>query len=198
MVAFYVVWAGRTPGIYRSWKECESQVKGYSGARFKSFQDENLALASYGAGRALDSLDPRGETQPTLFSYSVGASCSGFSGTLEYRGVVTSTGREIFRVGPLPEGTQEIGDFLAVCHALALCVRRGLEVPVYSDSQKALAWIRRRKCGVALTRTAANRETANLVDRAEKWLAGNAWRNPILQWNPAWGNVPAAFLKKGW
>lgn len=195
-MTFYVVWAGRTPGIYNSWKECESQVKGFKGARFKSFADENLALASYGVGRALDSLDPYGSSGPVPMSYSVSASCSADNGFLEYRGVVTATGREIFRVGHLPEGSGDIGEFLAVCHALALCVRRGLEVPVYTDSQHAYTWIRRRKCGSALARTAAN-QTLNLVERAERWLAGNTWRSPVLQWNTkAWGDIPAALIRK--
>ena len=34
---FYAVRCGRTPGIYRSWPECNEQVSGFSGAVFKSF-----------------------------------------------------------------------------------------------------------------------------------------------------------------
>lgn len=191
-MTFYVVWEGRAPGIYRSWKECESQVKGFRGARFKSFQDEDLALASYGAGRALDAIDAYASPGPIPMSYAVGASAPDLVGDFEYRGVVTSAGREIFRIGPLPAGTREIGDFLAVCHALALCARRGLEVPVYTDSQMALTWIRRRRCGAELARTAAN-QTMDLVERAERWLSANHWRSPVLQWNKAWGKTPAIF-----
>lgn len=33
----YVVWIGRKPGIYTDWKSTETQVKGFFGARFKSF-----------------------------------------------------------------------------------------------------------------------------------------------------------------
>lgn len=196
-MTFYVVWAGRVPGIYHSWSECEQQVKGFKGARFKSFQDETVALASYGAGRALDPINPAPGAGPIALSYSVDASCRGNPGPVEYRGVVTGTGREVFRIGPLSEGTNNIGEFLAVCHALALCVKRGLETPVYTDSQTALAWIRRRKCGTALARTAANQTIFELVDRAEKWLAAHTWRNPVLQWNTrAWGEIPADFGRK--
>lgn len=196
-MTFYVVWAGRAPGIYTSWKECEPLVKGYKGARFRSFEDEGVALASYGAGRPLDTLDRGASAGPMALSYSVDASCRGNPGPVEYRGVVTGTGREIFRVGPLAEGTNNIGEFLAVCHALAFCAKRGLEVPVYTDSQTALAWIRHRKCGSALARNAASQETFNLVDRAEKWLASNTWRNPVLQWDTrAWSEIPADFGRK--
>jgi ribonuclease HI len=34
---FYAVRNGRTPGIYKSWKECEAQVRGFSNAEFEGF-----------------------------------------------------------------------------------------------------------------------------------------------------------------
>lgn len=41
---FYAVKNGRCPGIYLSWAECESQVKGFSNARYKKFCTEKEAL----------------------------------------------------------------------------------------------------------------------------------------------------------
>jgi hypothetical protein len=35
---FYAVSRGRRVGIYRSWLECEEQVRGFSGAIFKGFK----------------------------------------------------------------------------------------------------------------------------------------------------------------
>lgn len=35
---YYAVKSGRTPGVYETWSECEKQVKGYSGAVYKSFK----------------------------------------------------------------------------------------------------------------------------------------------------------------
>lgn len=34
---YYAVKAGRTPGIYNTWAECSSQVKGFPGANYKKF-----------------------------------------------------------------------------------------------------------------------------------------------------------------
>lgn len=34
---YYAVRVGRTPGIYLSWKECQAQIAGFSGAIYKSF-----------------------------------------------------------------------------------------------------------------------------------------------------------------
>jgi len=36
--AFYAVKKGRAPGIYKTWVECEAQVKGFAGAIFKGFR----------------------------------------------------------------------------------------------------------------------------------------------------------------
>ena len=35
--SFYAVAIGQKVGIFNSWDECEDQVKGYPGARYKSF-----------------------------------------------------------------------------------------------------------------------------------------------------------------
>ena len=49
---FYAVAAGRAPGIYSTWPECERQVKGFSGAKFKSFKTRDEAVAFVGGGSA--------------------------------------------------------------------------------------------------------------------------------------------------
>lgn len=40
---YYAVARGRTVGIYNSWAECEAQVKGFSGARYKKFDSPQTA-----------------------------------------------------------------------------------------------------------------------------------------------------------
>ncbi len=40
---YYAVRNGLKPGIYESWQECQEQVKGYSGAKFKSFTSKEEA-----------------------------------------------------------------------------------------------------------------------------------------------------------
>lgn len=46
---YYAVKNGRKPGIYNTWEECEAQVKGYPGAKFKKFNTETEALEFMGA-----------------------------------------------------------------------------------------------------------------------------------------------------
>ncbi|KAI3629884.1 hypothetical protein MIR68_011319 [Amoeboaphelidium protococcarum] len=42
---FYAVRVGRRTGIFKTWSECEAQVKGFSGAKYKKFTSESDALA---------------------------------------------------------------------------------------------------------------------------------------------------------
>lgn len=42
---YYAVKSGKIPGIYRSWSECEVQVKCYPGAVYKGFVTEKEAKA---------------------------------------------------------------------------------------------------------------------------------------------------------
>lgn len=42
--AYYAVKVGRSPGIYRSWPECEEEVRGFKGAKYKKFKTEKEAL----------------------------------------------------------------------------------------------------------------------------------------------------------
>lgn len=39
----YAVACGRNPGVYENWRDCKDQVKGYSGAVFKSFPSRQEA-----------------------------------------------------------------------------------------------------------------------------------------------------------
>lgn len=43
---------------------------------------------------------------------------------MEYRGVDTKTRKQIFIQGPFEEGTNNIGEFLAIVHGLALLKKR--------------------------------------------------------------------------
>jgi ribonuclease HI len=130
-------------------------------------------------------------------SLSVDASCLGNPGVMEYRGVETDSRREVFRVGPFQEATNNIGEFLALVHGLALLKQQNSTIPVYSDSVTALAWVRKRKCKTTLVRCEANLRLFELIERAEKWLRENTYDNLVLKWDTGgWGEIPADFGRK--
>ncbi|HQP77247.1 MAG TPA: ribonuclease H, partial [Saprospiraceae bacterium] len=131
-------------------------------------------------------------------SISVDAACSGNPGMMEYRGVMTDTGKEIFHLGPLRDGTNNIGEFLALVHVLALLKQKGREdIPIYSDSKIAIGWIKKGKANTKLEHTGHNEPIFQLIQRAERWLANNSFANPILKWETdSWGEIPADFGRK--
>lgn len=204
---FYVVWKGLKPGVFDTWTECQAQVAGYSGAKFKSFATREAALEAFDQdyeqfeGRntkterpTLAELEQQGVI---LDSVCVDAACNGYPGDLEYRGVDTRDGRELFHRGPFPEGAVNIGEFLAVVHALALLAQQGRDCPIYSDSRTALSWVRKKQANTKLPRTPVNAVLFDLLDRAQRWLAENTYPNSLLKWKTdQWGEIPADFGRK--
>jgi ribonuclease HI len=116
---------------------------------------------------------------------------------MEYRGVYTETSEELFHIGPFPQGTNNVGEFLALVHGLALLKQRNSALPVYSDSMNAIKWVKNKKCKTLLARSAANAKIFDLIERAEKWLKENTYTTTILKWETSeWGEIPADFGRK--
>lgn len=117
---------------------------------------------------------------------------------MEYRGVWTADKSEIFHYGPAKDGTNNIGEFLALVHALALLQKKNdPSTPIYSDSKTAIAWVKKKKANTQLKPTRHNAELFDMIHRAEKWLKENTWKNPIHKWETEhWGEIPADFGRK--
>jgi ribonuclease HI len=203
---YYVVWKGAKPGIFSTWKECEAQIKGYQGAIYKAFptpEEANRAFNSHWKDYIGNNPPKKKKNQfpvsggPDLNSLSADAACSGNPGKLEYRGVETATGLEIFHRGPFPMGTVNIGEFLALVHALAYLYKLGSNFPVYSDSRTAIKWVKDKKIKTNLPRNGTTEELFNLVDRAITWLQDHDYQNIVMKWDTAsWGEIPADFGRK--
>lgn len=130
-------------------------------------------------------------------SIAVDAACSGNPGKMEYRGVYLRTGKEIFHFGPV-WGTNNIGEFLAIVHGLALLKQKGLDdMPIYSDSRNAQLWVRKKQCKTTLERNEKTEKLFQMIERAEAWLHNNTWKNQIIKWpTEEWGEIPADFGRK--
>lgn len=207
---FYVVWRGVNPGVYDNWADCKAQVSGFGGAKYKSFENREEAAKAFETGYThylkkassspqtlsfLATEPPIGK--PINESIAVDAACSGNPGDMEYRGVYTATGQEIFHIGPLKEGTNNVGEFLALVHGLALLKQKGSDLPIYSDSRNAISWVKKKKCKTLLERKPINEPIFNLIERAEKWLENNDYTTRIIKWETSvWGEIPADFGRK--
>lgn len=208
---WYVVWVGNNPGIYETWEDCKLQVENFPGARYKGFKTREEAImalrgdneSEMGILRSIANANRRivnYEAFPDIVvdSIAVDAACSGNPGVMEYRGVSVRTGEQIFHKGPFPHATNNIGEFLAIVHALALMKQQGnATMPIYSDSRTGMAWVRDRVCKSKLAPSAKNAELLKIVRRAEVWLQSNTYSNRIIKWNTEeWGEIPADFGRK--
>ena len=115
---------------------------------------------------------------------------------MEYRGVYLANGREIFHFGPI-HGTNNIGEFLAIVHALALMEQRHIRKTIYSDSFTAITWVRKRQCKTKLERNEKTAKLYEVIQRAENWLRTHSVHVPLIQWDTkTWGEIPADFGRK--
>lgn len=207
----YVVWEGRHPGIYSSWEDCKAEVENFPNARYKAFSSRTEAIMAYResdreASEVLRSISRHLKEESAGYmsnpeinpeSIAVDAGCSGNPGKMEYRGVYLRTGKEVFHQGPFEHGTNNIGEFLAIVHALALLKKNGSNMTVYSDSAVAQKWVRDKRCNTKLEKNDKNSELHTLIMRAEAWLAANDYANPVMKWKTdKWGEIPADFGRK--
>lgn len=203
---FYVVWSGLTPGIYQSWDECQEQIKGVKQALYKSFDTIEEAERAYSSSPHEyigQSNKEKPSASPVNFpaeiirnALAVDAACSGNPGMMEYRGVYIGTNEEIFHFGPI-FGTNNIGEFLAIVHGLALLKQKGIDMPIYSDSRNALLWVKGKQCKTKLPRDSKSEELFKYIERAEKWLRDNNYSTKLIKWETdKWGEIPADFGRK--
>lgn len=221
---FYVVWEGKNKGVFSTWNECKASVIGMKGAKYKGFATESEAREAFSkppenyisfvsgsksshsssvSSTSTPWIDRMEEVKklpnaPILNSLAVDAACSGNPGKMEYRGVYTATGQEIFHVGPFDRGTNNIGEFLAIVHGLGIMANGSFpQMPIYSDSRIGMSWVKQGKCKTRLPVTPKTSKLIDLVSRAESWLAANFFRVQVNKWDTeTWGEIPADFGRK--
>jgi ribonuclease HI len=205
---FYVVWKGRIPGVYESWDICKKQISGIKGAQYMAFPSLEKAKAAYNSSYSaykgkkkkepgLSSAELLKIGEPNMHSIAVDAASSGNPGVMEYQGVDTKSGKRLFKQGPFPEGTNNIGEFLAIVHGLAYLKERHSDRIIYTDSRTAISWVRKKQCNTKLEPNARNKALFTLIDRAVNWLRQNSYNTPVVKWETAaWGEIPADFGRK--
>lgn len=207
---YYVVWFGNPAGVYDSWKKCQQAIKGVSGAQYMSFESLKEAKTAFnkeykdykGKGiskkkKTLSATEKASYGMPTLYSIAVDAASSGNPGKMEYRGVDTQTKKQLFHQGPFEQGTNNIGEFLALVHGLAYLQQQHSDRILYTDSKIAMGWVKKKRCNSKVAWNNKNKPLLELVKRAEAWLNNNSYTTKIVKWETkAWGEIPADFGRK--
>jgi ribonuclease HI len=205
---FYVVWFGNPTGIFGSWEECKLSIAGVKGAQYMSFETFAEAKKAYNKEYAdykgknstkkkLSAAELAKFGEPNLYSIAVDAASSGNPGIMEYRGVDTQTKKQLFHQGPFQQGTNNVGEFLALVHGLAFLKQKQSDRILYTDSRIAMGWVKKKKCNTKLKQTSKNKKLFELVLRAETWLKTNSYSTKVNKWETkAWGEIPADFGRK--
>lgn len=203
---FYTVWEGRKKGVYDLWDDVKKQVDGFQGAKYKSFDSkaeaekalsENYWKHTQKAEQGQRKLPKSAFPPPLLESVVVDAAWNSVKKDMEYQGFYLKTKELLFHKGPFPQATINIGEFLAIVHALALLKKQNSTLPIYSDSRTAISWVKNKKANTKLEEIPENEEIFKLLERAVKWLQENNYPNKVLKWETDyWGENPADFGRK--
>ncbi len=209
---YYVVFEGYQPGIYDSWEECAAQVNGYKGASYRSFDSceeatqafrkkmdvEEMKFYTFFKNQAPQATNYSAFPEINLNGIAVDGACDkNPGGNIEYQGVVVGTGERLFHFGPELGGSNNIAEYLGLIHALAYLAQKGdTATPVYSDSANAISWVKKRH-NRSTVKLDPNSHLAQVLARADRWIATHNPPNPILKWNTSlWGEIPADFGRK--
>jgi ribonuclease HI len=137
----------------------------------------------------------------------VDGATEGNPGMSEYRGIDLESGNVVFHQ-KIGVATNNITEFLAVVHAIAELKKRGLKLPVYTDSVTAISWIKHKKCNSSLKVGRYTQLAIDMQTRAEKYLKDLTFDLSeadvikhegieIMKWyTQSWGEIPADFGRK--
>lgn len=223
---YYVVFRGFNPGVYDNWEEVKEQTNGFQGALFKGYASSEEAAEAYRNFTGAEDRDDLirlifaskpspangikqsgtpGDSLSAIISnpeidqdaWAVDASCLGNPGKMEYRGVEIKTGKVIFQQGPFEDATNNIGEYLALVHAMALMTKKGEYHNIYSDSKTAISWWRNRKVKTQLQPNEKNRKVFELLARASVWVNTHQFPAKVMKWQTErWGEIPADYGRK--
>lgn len=122
------------------------------------------------------------------FGLAVDGSTRGNPGPSKYRIFDLEQNKIIFESEWIGVTTNNVCEFMAVCHAIYWNEKNKTSLPIYSDSQTAISWIKNGR---------VNSGDTNLKDRikkAETYLKEIKNKPEIQKWHTSmWGESPADF-----
>jgi ribonuclease HI len=189
MSKYYVVWKGVKPWVYDNRSDCKNQVDGFLNAQYKSFPDAETASFAFANNLIWHKwkyeLSHLRQLMGESFNYSIctDAACPSNPGPIEYRGVILSTGEEIFRYGPYPWWSVNIAEFLAIVEGIKWLMgdrerlmKSSKWTIIYSDSKIALSRVERWEINTSILHDNHNRELFQIIDQSINRLQMNNQR----------------------
>jgi ribonuclease HI len=141
----------------------------------------------------------------------VDGATKGNPGPSEYRGIDLETGELLFHQ-KLGIATNNIAEFCALGHAILYASDKGFKITIYSDSQTAISWIRKKKVNSKLPDNPKTQKAIDYVCRIESalnqvigeiksdgidlYVKGNAEIIVSKWYSSEYGEIPADFGNK--
>ena len=136
MGKYYAVLKGREVGIFTSWTTTESLVKGYPGAKYKSFK--TLPQAKKYLSGITDIKQKQKQKVPTIYT---DGSCIDKVGGYGFVTLGFNTNSDQEFCGPVPynPATNQIAELYAIYKAIIYCTSKNIsKVIIYTDSKYSI------------------------------------------------------------
>lgn len=200
MSKYYAVIRGRKPGVYGSWEECKLQTDKFTGSLYKSYGTKKEAEEAF-ARKSIDENIEDDEVKELTYegnSISVDGSTRNNTGLTEYQGVRTDTGEKLFGSKLYKSGTNNLAEFIALVVGIRYLDKKGLNIPIYTDSMTAMAWLRNKKVNTDLKVNEDTKEILEDVKVAEGYIKGvDIGKYDVRKWETKdWGESKADFGRK--
>ena len=139
---YYAVQKGRHPGVYETWDACSAEVKGFSGAVYKSFRSFAEAKA-FAAGEEQEMFQDKDDVLAEAY---VDGSFNAATGMYGW-GAVIYFGGEVYEFSgasgepALAPMRNVAGEIMGARMAIDFCLRQGIDaVSIYHDYEGIGKW----------------------------------------------------------
>lgn len=186
---YYAVRLGHDgPQVYTSWADCEKAVKGFKGAKFKSF------LTEEGAQAYLETTEDVLTTYPEGHHITVDASSSIKNNFWEFQMVWSDTKEVIYRSPTYQDGTNNTGEVMGLCYAVKYRAEHKLDCNIYTDSMTAISAVEK---GIYNMKSKLISSDTRLLIMVILGEAYDLNRDNIIHWaNKLIGEIPSDYGRK--
>lgn len=143
-MSYYAVAKGENIGIYLTWKECQQQINGFKGAKFKKFNNENDAKCFIEEHTNIQvEVDIAENREPDYYVYTDGA-CSNNGNEKAIAGIGVYFGnndsrnvsKQIF--GKPTNNVAELSAIIEACEIIKDDLKNGKIITIVSDSNYSI------------------------------------------------------------
>lgn len=138
---FYAVRVGREEGVFTSWAECQKAITGFSGAIYKSFDNETTAIEWFnGMNRSM-------EDDSFMADYDVYTDGSFVNGQYSWAYAFVKNDTVIYEdsdsgKNPAAATMRNVaGEIAAVLYAVRHAVQLGVKIRIYHDYAGIAHWV---------------------------------------------------------